>query len=128
MKPVTRKERDVVVIEPAGSLCEGWDASPLPGDVMSRFEGGDRRFLIDLSAVRLINFAGIGVLVALACQVARAGGEFRISSVGERTQRALDHTGLGKVLEVYQTMEEGLRAFEGPVLGPSSGDRAPRVA
>jgi anti-sigma B factor antagonist len=102
----------VVVIEPRGNVCDGWETSRLREEVTSRFDAGDRRFLIDLGSARLVNFAGIGVLVALFCQVVRAGGEFKICSVGERTRRALAHTGLGKVLDVHPSRGEALRSFE----------------
>jgi anti-anti-sigma factor len=124
VKPI----QGVVVIEPRGSLCEGWETSPLREEVMSRFEAGERRFLIDLRSARLVNFAGIGVLVALYCHVVRPGGELKICSVGERTQRALTYTGLGEVLDIHASRDDALRAFDALPPKRPGPDSTTRVA
>lgn len=125
---VVEQVQGVTVIEPRGNLCDGWETSPLREEVTTRFEAGERRFLIDLASSRLVNFAGIGVLVALFCHVVRSGGDLKICSVAERTRRALDHTGLGKVLDIQPDRDQALRSFAVPPPSRPGSGPTTRVA
>jgi len=104
----------VVVIEPCGGMWEGWETSPCRREIRSRLDAGDLRFLVDLSGTRLVNLAGIGVLVALLTTVREKGGDLKICGLGTRAGRAFAVTGLDRVFETHPTREAALLAFRVP--------------
>ena len=58
------------------------------------------RLVIDLANLDFVDSTGLGMLVAVAERVRRAGGEMALRSPTASTRRVIEITGLGRVLPV----------------------------
>jgi anti-sigma B factor antagonist len=81
------------------------DISALVGD-------GSRKFAVDFAPTISVNSIGIGIIVASFVSIRHGGGKLRISGMGERVRAAFDVTGVSGILDIYDTLEEALAAFD----------------
>jgi anti-sigma B factor antagonist len=116
--------QDVTVFELEGSVWGDWESIRLRDDVKGLLEDGNRKFLIDLTRVRYISSAGIGILVATYSTVANASGAFKVCHVNQRSRRALETAGIWSLLDTHETCREALMALGVGVPG-LRGDKEP---
>ena len=74
----------------------------------SAARGGIRQVVADLSAVRFIDTTMLNALVVGHRRMARDRGRFAVVCSGPRVKRILDITGLGQILDVFETREDAL--------------------
>jgi anti-sigma B factor antagonist len=74
---------------------------------------GERRVLIDLSAVNYVDSASIGCLMDLYRQATAAGGAVKLSGVQKRVETMLTMTGAQNFLEMHPDEASALRSFGG---------------
>jgi anti-sigma B factor antagonist len=74
---------------------------------------GERRVLIDLSAVNYVDSASIGCLMDLYRQATAAGGAVKLSGVQRRVETMLTMTGAQNFLEMHPDEASALRSFGG---------------
>ena len=103
-----RKVQDVVVIELEGKVWGDWSTLRLKDDVKNLIAQRERKFLVDLSRVGLVNSVGIGVLVATLGSVMNAHGAFKLCGASERTRRAFGISGVTEAFDTHQTCEDAL--------------------
>ena len=72
---------------------------------------GERRVLLDLSAVTYVDSATIGCLMDLSRQAAAAGGTFKLSGVQKRVETMLTMTGAQDFLEIHADEPSAIRSF-----------------
>lgn len=101
-----RLEPGVAVIVLSGRLTFGRDAEQLEGAVRQQLDLGDRRFVLDATALDYIDSAGIGALVSALSHVKKAGGDLRMAGANSRIVRLFTMTGVDKLLTVYPTVAE----------------------
>jgi anti-anti-sigma factor len=73
--------------------------------------GGERKILVDLSAVGYVDSATIGCLMDLYRQAAAAGGAFKLAGVQKRVETMLTMTGAHNFLEVHPDQAAALASF-----------------
>lgn len=76
---------------------------------------GMRRVVADLSAVQFIDTTMLNALVVGHRRMSRDHGRFAVVCSGPKVGRVLEITGLGQILEVFDTREAALRAVRRPV-------------
>jgi anti-sigma B factor antagonist len=95
--------------------------SRVPVDMSESFEEGvvttvdglaQPKVLIDFSGVAFISSAVLGKLIKLNGRVNDRGGQFKISSLSDRIADVFKITGLDKLFNIYDTRDDGIRAFE----------------
>lgn len=101
-----RLEPGVSVIALSGRLTFGRDTEQLEALVRKLVDGGDRRFVLDATALDYIDSAGIGALVSALTSVKKAGGDLRLAGANQRIVRLFSMTGVDKLLSVYPTVAE----------------------
>ena len=74
---------------------------------------GERRILLDLSAVGYLDSAAIGCLMDLYRQTTAAGGMLKLAGVQKRVATMLTMTGAHNFLEVYADQATALASFGG---------------
>jgi anti-sigma B factor antagonist len=74
---------------------------------------GERRVLIDLSAVNYVDSASIGCLMDLYRQATAAGGALKLSGVQKRVETMLAMTGAHNFLEMHPDAASALKSFGG---------------
>ena len=74
---------------------------------------GEKRILVDLTAVGYVDSATIGCLMDLFRQASAAGGSLKLAGVQKRVENMLTMTGAHNFLEVYADQASALASFGG---------------
>ncbi len=83
------------------------------GAVTALLEAGDRKILLDLSAVTYVDSATIGCLMDLYRQATVAGAELRLAGVQKRVETMLSMTGAHNFLQLHPDEASALASFGG---------------
>ena len=111
MKINTDLQGDVVVVRLNGNLLGGPDADNFYNEVKSYLDQGNRRFVLDLANVRLMNSSGLGILIKALKPVREGGGDIHLAAVTERIDSLLVITKLYQVFQGFPDVEQAVRAF-----------------
>jgi anti-anti-sigma factor len=79
--------------------------------VTSLIASGERKLLIDLSAVGYDDSATIGCLMDLYRQAAAAGGTLKLAGVQKRVETMLTMTGAQNFIEVHPDETSAVKSF-----------------
>ena len=85
--------------------------SEFANTITSLIGTGERRVLIDLSAVTYVDSATIGCLMDLYRQATAAGGALKLIGVQKRVETMLTMTGAQAVLEIHSDAPAAIRSF-----------------
>ena len=85
--------------------------SEFAGAVTSLIRSGERRVLVDLSAVTYADSATIGCLMDLYRQAIAAGGSLRLAGVQKQVETILTMTGAQELLEIHPDAPSAIRSF-----------------
>ena len=72
---------------------------------------GERKLIVDLSAVGYVDSATIGCLMDLYRQVSSAGGSLKLAGVQKRVETMLTMTGAQNFIEVHPDEPSAVKAF-----------------
>ena len=97
LKLVVEQSLDVTVLRCSGRIVRGDDADALRRVALSQDKA---RVVIDLSAVRAIDAAGLGVLVELQNWAADSNRTLQLLKPGKRVREILESTKLNFVFEI----------------------------
>ena len=100
----------VTVVKPVGPLV-GPDGDRLKAhvqDVMGKSLG---RFVVDASAIPLVDSRGLEVLVELATDLGESGQALRLCGCGETVREVLELTDLSGQFEHYSDVTTAVRSF-----------------
>jgi len=73
-------------------------------------QSGCRNVVADMEHLEQIDSAGLGVLVAAAQQIREGGGDLKFASLQKRPRMVFEITRSYKVFDIFDTLEEALRA------------------
>ncbi len=79
--------------------------------ITSLIGSGERRVLLDLSAVTYVDSATIGCLMDLYRQATAAGGALRLAGVQKQVETMLTMTGAQELLEIHPDAPSAIRSF-----------------
>ncbi|HET9362932.1 MAG TPA: STAS domain-containing protein [Vicinamibacterales bacterium] len=85
--------------------------SDFASTITSLITGGEKRLLLDLSAVTYVDSATIGCLMDLYRQASAAGGALKLSGVQKRVETMLSMTGAQNFLEIHPDEASAIRSF-----------------
>jgi anti-anti-sigma factor len=85
--------------------------SDFASTITSLISGGEKRLLLDLSAVTYVDSATIGCLMDLYRQASAAGGALKLSGVQKRVETMLSMTGAQNFLEIHPDEASAVRSF-----------------
>jgi anti-anti-sigma factor len=83
------------------------------GAVNALLAAGERKVLLDLSAVSYLDSATIGCLMDLYRRTTAAGGVLKLSGVQKRVATMLTITGLQRFLELHEDEPSAVKSFAG---------------
>jgi anti-sigma B factor antagonist len=69
------------------------------------------KILVDMTAADVVDSSGSGTLVTCLRTVSKAGGVFKISSLGENPKHLFQTTRLDRVFDLYDDRDAALRRF-----------------
>lgn len=73
-------------------------------------EAAVKNFVFDLSAVDFMDSAGLGSLIAALKRITERGGDMKLACLQKKPRMVFEITRAYKVFEIYDTVEEALRA------------------
>ncbi|UCF67038.1 MAG: STAS domain-containing protein [Acidobacteriota bacterium] len=111
MKIIVEQTGTVTILRPQGDIRVGEGDVALRGTLKEQLEQGKNRIVLDLAAVRFLDSAGLGELVASLKRVREAQGDMKIANVNQRVSDALHVTQLVRVLDIYKDVSEAIAAF-----------------
>jgi len=108
---VKETENGVVVISLSGKFRLGDETTKFHGVVHENLNYKRNKFVIDLGDVQRIDSVGIGTLVSGFVSARNAGGRLVLARI-TNIQNLIAMTGLLKVFEVYDTVDEAIKSFK----------------
>ncbi len=111
MKVTKHDDLGVAILDPKGSLVGGDALEDLKAEATKLLESGNRRLIIDLSKVDLVNSTGLGTLISLNGAYADGGGRVRLAGLDKRVRNVFVLTRLAEVFDISDTREDALIEF-----------------
>jgi anti-sigma B factor antagonist len=110
MQQLKRRERDATIVELRGDVDIGGsqELRELLSDAL-----GEGAVVVDLSGVRFLDSAGIGLLVAAHRRADEQGTPFLLAAPSDGAERVLSLTRTDRLLIVHPSVEAALSAIEG---------------
>ena len=112
MKLSDRVENGVAILEPAGKIMGGSDATLLHERLHEHIDKGVKKVVIDLSGVDWVNSTGLGILISGLTTIKSNGGQLKLANVTEKIKSLLTITKLVTVFDSHDTVESALSSFE----------------
>lgn len=108
-----RTQGEVTILRIEGRLTLGEGDLALREAVAQALEANRRKILLDLAEVPYLDSAGLGELVSTFTRVSRAGGRLSLCHATKRLTDLLTITKLLTVFEVFESIDQGVRAMGG---------------
>ena len=100
-----RRLDNVVILDLSGRITMG-------DHIQKLLNGGDRKFLLNLSDVDYIDSSGLGELVTSFTTVRNHDGQLKLLNLTKRVQDLLQITKLLTVFEVFNSEAEALKTMK----------------
>jgi anti-anti-sigma factor len=113
MNLTINRVNEVAVVRVADARLMYPMLSEFANTVTGLISAGERRVLIDLSAVNYVDSASIGCLMDLYRQATAAGGALKLTGVQKRVETMLTMTGAQNFLEMHLDEASALKSFGG---------------
>ena len=107
----TRQVGDVTVVDVSGRVTLGEGSSTIRETLRDLTAKGNRKILLNLSAVSYIDSTGIGELVAGFTSAANAGGTVKLLGLTKHVKDVLMISKLYTVFEVHEDEAHAVRSF-----------------
>jgi anti-sigma B factor antagonist len=107
----TRKMNDVSVLDVTGKITLGDGAGAMRDTLRTMAKDGQKKILLNLGEVSMIDSSGLGVLVAGFASISNQGGQLKLLNLTTRTRDLLLITKLFTVFEVFEDEAVAVRSF-----------------
>lgn len=101
----------VAVVWLDGRVVLGEETGLLRDKVKSLIAEGNKKVVLNMNNVTLIDSAGLGALVAAYTSTKSGGASLRLCHLGTKFNELLQITRLITIFEVYKTQEEAINSF-----------------
>jgi len=102
----------VRLVKLSGRLTLGESVDKLRDSFDELAAGGSTRYVLDLSAVSMIDSSGIGLLVRYLTSAKQQGGGLKLLNPTTFAIRTLKMIGLLNLFEVFQDQDQALASFK----------------
>lgn len=104
-------EPDVQVVELAGRLALGATVQNVEWELQQLVQSGAQKVVLDLSDLRSIDSAGIGMLMMIAGMLTEAGGQMRIAGAQGMVAQTFQVVHLERVVPMHADAETAAEGF-----------------
>ena len=109
-----RKLNDVAIIAPQGWMMGGSETVAFEQALDDLFQSGNRRLVIDMSGVEMMNSTAIGALTHCRARYAEHEGQVILCNLDRRLDQIFVITKLCLVFDSYASEREAIEAFGQP--------------
>ncbi len=100
---------EVILFKLFGDL-DAFSSKDFKNMVIDFAEKGHNRYIVDLSGTPFIDSSGLVALISLLKRARMMDGYVRLVGIQQSVKEIFEITGLDKVFEFYDTVEEALQA------------------
>jgi anti-sigma B factor antagonist len=104
-------EPDVALLEMKGRIVQGSDSMRVEWTVADLLKENQKKVILDLSGVSVVDSTGVGILVMCYAKMKKAGGSLRIAGVSGMVEETLKITSVDRLIDLYPTIVEASREF-----------------
>jgi anti-sigma B factor antagonist len=109
---INEREREgITILELAGRISVGPEASALREKVAELGAVGKRNLALELSGVDFIDSTGLGVLVMCATTARKSGGNVKLVNLNRRNVELLVMTKLATVFEIFSDEQDAINSY-----------------
>ena len=101
----------VAVVEISGRLLMGADCAVIDKEIESLMAREQKRVILDLSEVRIIDSAGVGQVVKSFTRLKKSGGDLRVAGAAGMLDGVFKLTQVHKAIGMYANAQEALEGF-----------------
>ncbi len=109
----TRDSGSVTLLDLKGYL-DAHTAPQLEKALQNSLEAKKYRILVNFKDLSYISSAGLGVFMGFVEEIRENGGDLKFCCMNAKIYRVFDLLGFPTLFEIFDTEEEGVRAFEAP--------------
>ncbi|MDI6779982.1 MAG: STAS domain-containing protein [Bacteroidota bacterium] len=111
MKYKIKEQKNVSVINLEGNIMGGPDALLLNELLHGLVKEGKKKIVLDMSAVKLMNSSGLGMLIAALTTVRHASGNLKLAGVSKKIENLFIITKLINIFEQYKTVKQAVDSY-----------------
>lgn len=94
---------DIVVLEMTGRITLGNDCRQVEWTTNKLVEDKHTKVIFDLSGITHLDSTGIGIIVTVAGQMKKAGGQLRVAGANGHVEQLLKMTNVDKIVALHPT-------------------------
>lgn len=103
-------QQNVLILAPVGHL-DTRSQHEFEAKILERLNGGERRFLIDMTEVEYISSSGLRVMLMLAKKLGGTEGQLVLAGMNQHVHQVFEISGLTGVFTIRKDREEALGSF-----------------
>jgi anti-sigma B factor antagonist len=101
----------IIILEITCKMLGDSETQQLFDKIKTLCVSGNKKIVLDLSKVKLINSIGVGVIMACWTTVSKAGGNLILAEITEKVYSILKILDLDQFFENYPNLEKALKSF-----------------
>lgn len=106
------KRNNILIIQPEGELMGGDETRQLQERFYRAIQEGDISIVVDMAAIKWMNSAGLGMLMAGLTTLRGSGGDLKLARTSERVKRPIEITRLNQVIHMFDSVDEAIQSFK----------------
>jgi anti-sigma B factor antagonist len=111
MKISQRKEGQVLVIKLDGRMSIGEGDSEAGDAIRAAVAGGEKKILLDMKNVSVLDSSGVGELVSSYTSAHRRGGTIKLYGLSPRVGEVLKSTRLVGIFDIFDNEVKAIESF-----------------
>jgi anti-sigma B factor antagonist len=104
-------EPDIVVLELAGRITMGNSCQQVEWTAAKLVSENRKKLIFDLAGITHVDSTGIGIIVAVAGQMRKVGGQLRVAAANDHVAQILKLTSVDQIVGMHPTTEAAAAAF-----------------
>jgi anti-sigma B factor antagonist len=104
-------EPDIVVLEMTGRITLGNDCRQVEWTTKKLVNESRHKIIFDLSGITHLDSTGIGIIVTVAGQMKKAGGQLRVAGANEHVEQLLRMTSVDQIVGLHPTATAAAASF-----------------
>jgi len=102
---------DITVLEMTGKITMGNDCRQVEWTTKKLLAENQKKVIFDLAGVTHLDSTGIGIIVMVAGQMKKAGGELRLAAANEHIEQLLKMTNVDRIVGLHRTTAAAAAEF-----------------
>jgi len=104
-------EPDIVVMEMTGRITMGNDCQQVEWTANKLVSENRKKLIFDLAGITHVDSTGIGIIVAVAGLMRKAGGQLQLAAASEHVMQLLKMTSVDQIVGLHPTTAAAAAAF-----------------